>query len=396
MRTVKNGILIVFLCLVLMFTALMVLPVDTFIAKQASSIKGYEIKSVFEDEDSRFYYDRLSENEKLAYSLICAEICDFPDTILVPALTDDELQDVFKAISYDNPEFFFLGNKCSFTSIGSFNYFMPQYVMDKEEYSKRLRLVEEKASEILSGIDDTDTDYDKELYIHDYITRHCEYSDGGSNMIYTIYGLLVDGKANCEGYSRTMQYLLNKVDVDNYLVTGVALNAQGEQEGHMWNIVEIGGEHFNLDATWDDYSILGALISADNAPSHAYFNNTSEEMSLTHVIDDATLWKECDSDENDYFENEGLRFDECNSSMESVVRRAIADSLMMGDSSLEVAFSNEQAYLSSGEYFIDGNRLYTILRAVNEVVPGACKVDAKKVQYTNDDDKLILRFFFVK
>lgn len=396
MRTVKNGILIVFLCLILIFTALMVLPVDTFIAKQASSIKGYEIKSVFEDEDSRFYYDRLSENEKLAYSLICAEICDFPDTILVPALTDGELQNVFKAISYDNPEFFFLGNKCSFTSIGSFNYFMPQYVMDKEEYSRRLRLVEEKSSEILSGIDDADTDYDKELYIHDYITRHCEYSDGGSNMIYTIYGLLVDGKANCEGYSRTMQYLLNKVDVDNYLVTGVALNAQGEQEGHMWNIVEIGGEYFNLDATWDDYSILGALISADNAPSHAYFNNTSKEMSLTHVIDDATLWKECDSDENDYFENEGLRFDECNSSMESVVRRAIADSLMMGDSSLEVAFSNEQAYLNSGEYFIDGNRLYTILRAVNEVVPGACKVDAKKVQYTNDDDKLILRFFFVK
>lgn len=396
MRTVKNGILIVFLCLILIFTALMVLPVDTFIAKQASSIKGYEIKSVFEDEESRFYYDRLNENEKLAYSLICAEICDFPDTILVPNLTDAELQDVFKAISYDNPEFFFLGNKCSFTSIGSFNYFMPQYIMNKEEYSKRLRLVEEKASEILSGIDDADTDYDKELYIHDYIARHCEYSDGGSNMIYTIYGLLIDGKANCEGYSRTMQYLLNKVDVENYLVTGVALNARGEQEGHMWNIVEIGGEHFNLDATWDDYSILGALISADNAPSHAYFNNTSEEMSLTHVIDDATLWKDCNSDKNDYFENEGLRFDECNLSMESVVRRAIADSLMMGDSSLEIAFSNEQAYLNSGEYFVDGNRLYTILRAVNEVVPGACKVDAKKVQYTNDDDKFILRFFFVK
>ena len=38
---------------------------------------------------------------------------------------------------------------------------------------------------------------------------------------------------------------------------------------------------------------------------------------------------------------------------------------MMGDCSLEVAFSNEEAYKQAGEYFIEENRLYTILRAVS-------------------------------
>lgn len=396
MRNLKNGLIIVFLALVLVFTAIMVFPVDTFIAKQASHMKGYEIKTDFESNDFGVYYDRLGENEKLAYAIIYAEIRDFPETILVPDLTDAELESVFRALSYDNPEFFFLGNKCSFTSIGSFNYFMPQYIMDRESYLEKLEQVEKKATEILLGIKSDATDYEKELYLHDYITRNCDYASGGSQMIYTIYGLLVDGKANCEGYSRAMQYLLGKVGIENYLVTGMALNAQGEKEGHMWNIVEIDGEQFNLDATWDDYSIAGALMSVDNAPSHSYFNNTSEEMSATHDIDDDTMWEQCTSDENDYFENEGLRFDECNSAMESAVRRAIADSLMMGDCSLEVAFSNEEAYKQAGEYFIEENRLYTILRAVNEVVPSAYRVDSTQVQYSNDDEKLVLRLFFIK
>ncbi len=396
MRTFKNGIIIVFLALVLVFTAMMVLPVDTFIAKQASQMKGYEIKTDSEADDFGVYYDALGENSKLAYSLIYAEIRDFPETILVPDLTDVELEAVFKALSYDNPELFFLGNKCSFTSIGSFNYFMPQYIMDKESYLAKLELVEKKATEILSGIENDATDYDKELYIHDYITRNCEYASGGSQMIYTIYGLLVDGKANCEGYSRAMQYLLGKVDVENYLVTGMALNAQGEKEGHMWNIVKIDDQYFNLDATWNDYSISGTLMSVDNAPSHSYFNNTSKEMSATHEIDDETMWEHCTSDDNNYFENEGLLFDECNVAMESAVRRAIADSLMMGDCSLEVAFSNKEAYKAADEYFIEENRLYTILRAVNEVVPSAHRVDSTQVQYSNDDNKFILRLFFIK
>ena len=215
-------------------------------------------------------------------------------------------------------------------------------------------------------------------------------------MIYTIYGLLQDGKANCEGYSRSMQYLLDMVDVENYLVTGRALNAKGEKEGHMWNVVEIDGEYFNLDATWNDYSINGVVSSLDNAPSHAYFNNTSKEMSVTHEIDDASMWEQCTSNENDYFEREGLLFDKCDYAMESAVRRAIADALMMGDCSLELAFTNEEAYKDSAEYFIEDNKLYTILRAVNAVVPSGQRVDSTQVQYSNDDDKLVIRLFFVR
>lgn len=394
MRTLKNGLIVVFLALVMVFTAVMILPMDTFVAKKAAALKGYEVS--YSNESRGFYFDSLSENEKLAYTIICTEIVDFPDTIIVPGLTDAELEAVFKAISYDNPEFFFLGNKCNFTSIGSLNYFVPQYVMDRETYLEKLALVEEKVDIILSGISETDTDYDKELYIHDYITRNCVYSSSGSSMIYTIYGLLVDGKANCEGYSRTIQYLLGKVDVENYIVTGMAVNAQGEKEGHMWNVVKIDGEYFNLDATWDDYSIVGVAAVNDNSPSHAYFNNTSEEMSATHEIDDEAMWLQCTSDENDYFENEGLLFDDCNSEMEAAVRRAIAEALMMNNNSLEIAFSNEDAYGEVEEYLIEENRLYTILRAANEVVPTSCKVDATQVQYAGDDDKLVFRLFFVK
>ena len=86
------------------------------------------------------------------------------------------------------------------------------------------------------------TDYEKELFFHDYLIEHCAYhEDTGNWQAYTAAGALLNGKAVCEGYSRAFQLLLNQEGIDNYLMTGSARDPSGRVDGHMWNLITLDG-----------------------------------------------------------------------------------------------------------------------------------------------------------
>lgn len=380
----------------IIFAAIMVLPLDSAIAKMVAEQNGYKVSTSYVDSDYRFYFNGLSEDEKLAYAIILEELPDFPDSIIVPHLSDAELQNVFRALSYDNPTYFFISNKCALTSIGSINYFMPQYIMSKADYEQKMSEINTATEWILGAMPSGGSDYDKELYIHDTLVSKCSYAESGDNMIYTIYGSLVEGYANCEGYSRAAQYLFAKAGIKNHLATGIALNAQGENRGHMWNIAVIDEECYNVDITWDDYSLVDLVSNPDGAASHIYFNLPSEKMKNTHQIDEERMWACCNSDDQNYYMNSGLLYSACNDSTTNSIRQSILKALLAGNSSIEIAFDNEEAYNQSIDYYITHGRMHNILKAANSAAPRSNRVDPKKVQYTKDDEKLIIRFFFVK
>ena len=397
MKIIKGLFVTLIILAVAVFAAFIFLPVDSFVAKRAAEMNGYEIVESFSDTEYRYYYNTLSEDEQLAYRLICSCITDFPEEIIVPALSDKELEQVFAALSYDNPEYFFLGNKCTLTSIGNVYYFMPQYLMSKGEYDKRISEVNAKADEVLSAIDKNASDYEKELYIHDYLAENCTYSLTETDMAYTIYGLLIDGKAGCEGYSRTAQYLLKKMGIVNHLATGTAVDGLGNRAGHMWNVVVIDGQGYNMDITWDDYSLESGGDSAySNEPSHAYFNISSSDLSKTHTADDENVWRECVSASYNYYERLGLKFDTYNNSVENKIQSEIVKVLSKGNLSIEILFTNVSAYDKALESLVEDENLYRMLREANELVPSSKRINSSKIQYTLDKNKLIIRFFFVK
>lgn len=122
-------------------------------------------------------------------------------------------------------------------------------------------------------------DYEKELAIHDYITANCSFdldsfdrdSDNAlSPDSETPYGMLINGKGFCAGYSTTFQLFMDMLDIECITVTG----ASGDLE-HEWNMVRLGnGEWYCVDVTWDDPS--------DEPAHHDYFNVNSKYMLATH------------------------------------------------------------------------------------------------------------------
>ncbi len=108
-------------------------------------------------------------------------------------------------------------------------------------------------------------DYEKVRRIYDYImgimaydTYHYEI-DQNYNYMYTTYAALADGYAVCQAYATLFYRLAEEAGISARVICGNDDYAGNPTHG--WNIVKIGNEYYNLDATWDDADV----------PTHAYF-----------------------------------------------------------------------------------------------------------------------------
>ena len=100
------------------------------------------------------------------------------------------------------------------------------------------------------------SDYDVVKTLHDYLVTHCDYDyrvDIG-NMPFVSYqaeGALLKGAAVCGGYAKAYEILLDAAGIPNVTITGYAGGY------HAWNLVEVDGEWYHVDATWDDPTTRG-------------------------------------------------------------------------------------------------------------------------------------------
>lgn len=399
MKSVKYVAIVLAIALFAGFLSIMFLPVDTFIAEKRAKMAGYDIPEAYTDSLYRYYYNNLNADEQLAYRIVYASFFaepdeEFPDKVVIPRLSNEELQEMYVALSYDNPELYFLGNKCSMTSIGSVNYFVPQYLLTRADYDASWLQAEAKINTILAGAP-SGSDYDKELYIHDYIVQNCEYSESSDAMVYTMHGVLVDGSANCEGYSRTAQYLLRQLRIYNRLAVGVAEGGTGTAEGHMWNVVKIDGDFYNLDITWDDYAVVGSVDFPDNSPSHVYFNISTEDIKLTHMVDDEAVWSQCKADSFGYFKRNNLLISTYNASTQNAISQAMTNIMNNGYNSIELVFTDKSVMDTCYSRLMNGD-MYNIIVSSNRLVAPANRLSPTTVQCATDEEKLVIRYFFAK
>ncbi len=92
------------------------------------------------------------------------------------------------------------------------------------------------------------SDYDLLKKIHDFVLDSCTYSnDFKKNSVYTAWGALCDSDAVCEGYALAFYRLCREAGLD------AVMDVSDPDEGcHAWNIVNLGGKCYYVDATWDD------------------------------------------------------------------------------------------------------------------------------------------------
>lgn len=85
--------------------------------------------------------------------------------------------------------------------------------------------------------------YDKIKLFHDHIVNSTIYDEENRFDSYTAYNLITSGVSICGGYSDIMAIYINDLGIKNYKITS---------RNHIWNLVELDGGWYHLDATWDD------------------------------------------------------------------------------------------------------------------------------------------------
>jgi len=125
---------------------------------------------------------------------------------------------------------------------------------------------EEAFEHALSCIDETMSDVEKVLALHEYLAREIEYNHEG---YYSDYGYgegetLIIRRGVCGNYAFTYQYLLDVIGIENHYVTSDAMN-------HAWNLLKLDGNWYHVDVTWD------ASTGLDNH-DRRYFLKSDDEF----------------------------------------------------------------------------------------------------------------------
>lgn len=333
---------------------------------------------------TRYYYHTLSDDGKRAYTLILNSIREHPAEIEIPQLSDDDFHEMFCALSYDNPTLLCMKNESQLVVRGAKAYFVPKYCEEVDFCEARRQDLEESVHEILRGVSADMEDFDKELYFHDVICEKTVYTPDTDNTVgYSAYDALVQGQAVCEGYSRSMQLLLNSVGIPNYLVTGTGVETDGTAEGHMWNVVSIQGENYYLDVTWDDMDEDGSRYN------HTYFNVTSADIAKNH-FDIQPENNNCTATENNYFIRQDLYIVKYNTAAQEVFVREIRKVCENDSIGFEIRFADSKIMDTAVWALIDNDEISEL---VHKAIHGT-EVRYESVLYACDKDMLTFQIAF--
>ena len=251
---------------------------------------------------------RLSLEEQNVYAEILASLLGLENETTLSTKDTSLIDKAFRCVMLDHPEIFYVdGYKYTEYSNGdevNKIVFAGNYIYDKEEILIRREKIEEAADEIIAQAPDTTDEYEKVKYVYETIVQNTEY-DIASVDNQNICSVFLYGRSVCQGYAKSIQYLLREMGLDCSLVIGTVRGG----DGHAWNMVSVNDNWYYLDATWGDAFYLFGEGEQDQKQKNATVNYdylcvTTQQLELTHTIDMPVALPTCNTLTDNYYVRE--------------------------------------------------------------------------------------------
>lgn len=230
--------------------------------------------------------------------------------------------------------------------------------------SKAYELYQDAKNVLREIVMDEMTTYEKILSIFDYVSYNSVYDDlivdldsnaTPSFISYTSFyleGVLDDGLAVCDGFSKTFALLCNMEGIDCKRITGKIYKNNVYQGLHAWNKVLLNGKWYVVDITWTvtktgvgDFTTGGEAVNFNSKEflSYKYFLVSDSYIAATHYPVDETYDNSMPANEDYYFYSNstynGTDLRIINSREEYI--KLVDYMLESGNLSYEVAFSGD-------------------------------------------------------
>ncbi len=259
---------------------------------------------------SEYFYNQFNDEEKAFYDQLRRQAEAFYDSDQEPqknadgsysfgnfdqgSLSDERANQIAELFYFSCPKYYFASwilhrenGECS--------------LVLWEDYTSRKAIdfwnakIEERASKWLSEVEAYEDDLEKEKAICRLICDNAEAGTtarldaNGNPMVDAngeqisnwnnqfIVGVLAEGKAICNGYAKTMQYICNEAGLE-------CLYIQATDKGcHAWNMVKIYDDWYCVDTLWMDGSDMKLTNKNLNKSYETFRKATDSEAHTVHT-----------------------------------------------------------------------------------------------------------------
>ena len=146
-----------------------------------------------------------------------------------------------------------------------------QATIDYDLTAEQHALVLGKIEQIIQAVPEHASEAEKVKFVNDYLVVHTTYNTNSAANPHTPYSVLMNGEGVCEGYALAALLMFEALDVEAKYVVG---DAGGP---HAWNLVQVDGQWYHLDTTWND-----PVPDQGYKVHYNYFLITDEKMAEDH------------------------------------------------------------------------------------------------------------------
>lgn len=243
----------------------------------------------------KFYYDKLPEAKRKVYMQMYKGLREHKKRIDIKTdtseISTDDMMYIFTCLYNDTPSFYFVDlSMCQFIRIPTGYIFIKDFIYSEEKIKKYdkaiidgLRIFKERY------INDTMTDYEKEIVIHDYLVKSVTYDEESikeeeqrirHGEIYNVLGPLLRKKAVCWGIACAFKLICDYCKIKCLVIIGDTLPIRDDNISHAWNMVRIDNENYHVDVTWN------IKKKGDISFAYDYLNLDDHLIKLDHTWDD--------------------------------------------------------------------------------------------------------------
>ena len=259
-----------------------------------------------------YYYTHMDKQQQGVYHAMKAGLCELAPSFSVPRIDGRELGDIFFKLRLDHPEIFYAVTfRYRYYPESANMEVIPDYLFDKGKVREHQRAMKSRV-EKLARPAQAMTEWEKELYIHDFICANVRYDKLKKPYSHEIIGPLGQGVGVCEGIAKSVKILCDALGIWCMIAVSDANPEKKLKYRHAWNILRIGGNYYHLDVTFDN------SLGHDGIIRYDYFN-----------LDDTLLFRDhepvmyqapgCGDGGRFYYKEKKLSF----TKMEDVSRRAL-------------------------------------------------------------------------
>ena len=168
-------------------------------------------------------------------------------------ITTDVFSSVASEVIEENPQYFYIAINCftvgySLNKYNSTGLFVASSATinypengDIEAIKNKINFVNETADKIVSGIEDSMSDIEKALYVHDYLALNYKYDERihssdpneRNQSVFDIYNFFSQGTGVCQAYTAAYKYIMQyKLGIPSKIAISSSM-------GHAWNIIYV-------------------------------------------------------------------------------------------------------------------------------------------------------------